>query len=499
VQQGDTLSPLLFILAINPALQWINKPDQGYTLCNSTHILVSTYANDIALMAENAAGIRTMFNKLIAFGQWAGLEINPNKSAYTVAQDAMQADLHIPSTHNSIPVTAPIPFLPPATSYRYMGVMINVDLDWNEQLQHMHSKVEVYQHLIQNKQLTTANKIYVSNADQGWQAWPKLQDLDWVGHFTQDPTLAHSLVGRGILQWSQLVQGGQLRPRTQITDVTGVVVSPHMYEHISRALASLPAVPTPVRSAECALQEISKFSPREGELHDLHYHIPTNTLTIFMDGSCKGGLMAAGVYFGKGSKRNRAFQVPIEPMSMLAKLHTIEEVLICALAGVNICVTMDSKSSIDTIATWPTKALAIKQTRVGANVITCICKHLATLSRQGQDVRFQHIYSHIMCKTTTATAKGHVEVEAFSLKVANLKMQLWGPFDHWVEGNEGANALADLGHNLLLVIEPWSMPACSPKVVIFDNKGNMVDGNICCKALQKTVAKWAIKMLQKLV
>jgi hypothetical protein len=370
VRQGDTLSPLLFILAINPALSWINGPGQGYAFRNGTRVPVSGYCDDIALLGEDAAGIITAFNKLVTFGLWAGLDINPNKSAYTVARDAVRANLRVPSTRNGVPVTTPVPFLPPSSSYRYMGVMINADLDWSEQLQHVRDKVTAYQHLIRNKRLTTDNKIYVSNAvsnafvaysmgivpytkewlltiqhiilttikqsmqvptnaedepffmpaseggrglvhlldlqvaikcsstlreltsmalsstttnaswnhaytvngslidgwvkalaDQGWQAWPKLRDLDWVGHFTQDPALAHSLVGRGILRWSQLVQGGRLRPRTQITDVAGVAVSPRTYERIASAVASLPSVPGPVHRTECSLRELNKFSP----------------------------------------------------------------------------------------------------------------------------------------------------------------------------------------------------------------------------------------------
>jgi hypothetical protein len=50
--------------------------------------------------------------------------------------------------------------------------------------------------------------------------------------------------------------------------------------------------------------------------------------------------------------------------------------------------------------------------------------------------------------------------------VANLKLHLWGPFDRWVDGNEGADALADKGHSLPPVVEPWSLPACSPSVVV---------------------------------
>ena len=40
--------------------------------------------------------------------------------------------------------------------------------------------------------------------------------------------------------------GGQLRARTQITDVACVAISPHTYQYIARAIISLPGVPSPV-------------------------------------------------------------------------------------------------------------------------------------------------------------------------------------------------------------------------------------------------------------
>ncbi len=71
---------------------------------------------------------------------------------------------------------------------------------------------------------------------QGWQVWPKLRDLDWVGHFAADPALAYSLTQRGIHHWSQMTQGGTLQPREQIHDAMGAMVSMRMYNCIVNAI-----------------------------------------------------------------------------------------------------------------------------------------------------------------------------------------------------------------------------------------------------------------------
>lgn len=62
--------------------------------------------------------------------------------------------------------------------------------------------------------------------------------------------------------------------------------------------------------------------------------------------------MAARVVFAEGSQCNCTFQVGAEPISMIAKLHTIAEALLCSPVGVNVCVATDSKSSIEGMCGW---------------------------------------------------------------------------------------------------------------------------------------------------
>ncbi len=112
-------------------------------------------------------------------------------------------------------------------------------------------------------------------------------------------------------------------------------------------------------------------------------------------------------------------------------------------------------------------------------------------------MRFQHIYSHVSQKTAAAKALGLVEVARFVHKLANLKNQLWGEFEAWIDGNEGADRLADQGHELPPIIEPWMVPACSPAVVVFDWSGCIIGGNIRRKALHKLSVWWAEDMWNK--
>ncbi len=328
---------------------------------------------------------------------------------------------------------------------------------------------------------------------QGWQAWPKVRDLDWLGNLTHNLGLAHSLVQRGICRWSQITVGGQVKPRMAIVDLEGRPVSPHKYEHIKLAFTHAPLAGTAISSTEAKLWELSRFSPLAGELQDLHYHYPSNTLTVFTDGSCKGDSVTAGVFFAEGSWRNCAFQVGAEPISMVAELHTIEEVLLCSPAGVNMCMATDSKSSIEAICGWRTRPPGRRASSPGAGVIERIVHHLDTFAALGRSVRFQHVYSHISNKQRSAAREGPNTVAALTHKLDCLHDQLWGPMEAWTGGNEGADKLADRGHSALMITAPWVVPAGSPSAVLFDQNGWVVEGDIHRKVLHK----WTECMHQK--
>ncbi len=121
---------------------------------------------------------------------------------------------------------------------------------------------------------------------------------------------------------------------------------------------------------------------------------------------------------------------------------------------------------------------------------------LTTLSAPGVTVKSLSL-QNVWNSYDISGGQSRPEAEAFASKVAHLKMHLWGPFDNWVSGNEGADALADLGHDLPPVVEAWTLPACCPEVVVFDAKGRVVDGNLRKKTLKNESAKWANDMRLK--
>jgi hypothetical protein len=82
LKQGDALSPLLFNFALEYAIRRFHKNQKGMKL-KGTHQLLA-YGDDINLMAENIDTIKKTTEALLDTSKMVGLEVNPNKSKYTL-------------------------------------------------------------------------------------------------------------------------------------------------------------------------------------------------------------------------------------------------------------------------------------------------------------------------------------------------------------------------------------------------------------------------------
>jgi hypothetical protein len=82
--QGDTLSPYLFIIFLEPLLRWLERGNLGYKLKTSQYTLNSAaYADDLAIITNNIKHIQPQINKIDKFCQWAGMELGISKCAST--------------------------------------------------------------------------------------------------------------------------------------------------------------------------------------------------------------------------------------------------------------------------------------------------------------------------------------------------------------------------------------------------------------------------------
>ena len=82
--QGDTLSPYLFLIFLEPLLRWLQREKYGYTLRTSkTTINTAAHADDLAIITNKLPSLKKQLNKMDKFCEWAGMDLGIPKCAIT--------------------------------------------------------------------------------------------------------------------------------------------------------------------------------------------------------------------------------------------------------------------------------------------------------------------------------------------------------------------------------------------------------------------------------
>ena len=136
--QGDTLSPYLFLIFLEPLLRWLQRGNNGYTFGTSKLTISSAaYADDLATLTNNLQSLQTQLNKLDKFCAWAGMDLGvqkcaitgcPNKSKLSPEKFKTQIQNHNISYRNQ-----PIPVLHQNEPYIYLGIQLIPTLKWKLQ------------------------------------------------------------------------------------------------------------------------------------------------------------------------------------------------------------------------------------------------------------------------------------------------------------------------------------------------------------------------------
>ena len=142
--QGDSLSPLLFILFLEPLLRWLSINDRGYR-CGSAPAKMPHYANslaaadDLALLTCNVDQMQRQLDKVQLFAEWSGMQLAPSKcetsavlwGTYASSRSAaVNWEIIEPMLQRLRVCGAPLKYIAPDQPFRYLGPLFTLTMDW---------------------------------------------------------------------------------------------------------------------------------------------------------------------------------------------------------------------------------------------------------------------------------------------------------------------------------------------------------------------------------
>ncbi|KAJ9532318.1 hypothetical protein QJQ45_010383 [Haematococcus lacustris] len=149
--QGDSLSPFLFLIYIEPLLRWLQVGARGFKFKSAAddsgeRATVSSidYADDIAILCNTLRNLRCQADKLSAFSDWGHLVISHSKTLATAAlhhsvetgmcSNAAEADKRARQQLQTVSLQGkPVTYHRPTSPFTYLGVLITMTLDWKPQ------------------------------------------------------------------------------------------------------------------------------------------------------------------------------------------------------------------------------------------------------------------------------------------------------------------------------------------------------------------------------
>jgi len=125
VRQGCPLSPILYIVAFDPVLRWLERSGLGYRFAAEPSLRVAQlgFADDVVLLAESMEAASRSTAMLCKFGHYAGTGLNPDKCAALVIARGEEHPDEAVLTQDGL-----IPGVKRGGGYHYLGFEVRVDL-----------------------------------------------------------------------------------------------------------------------------------------------------------------------------------------------------------------------------------------------------------------------------------------------------------------------------------------------------------------------------------
>ena len=166
--QGDTLSPYLFIIFLEPLLRWLEKDDLGYHFNTSPSACTTTaYADDLAIITDNIKHLQPQILKLQKFAEWSHMDLNLSKCAITGCPNNSKLK---PTTFKAFIQSQNItyksknfPTLTQNEPYTYLGIHLMPSLKWNLQKEITIQKTQEQSKLLTFSPASLKQKITILN------------------------------------------------------------------------------------------------------------------------------------------------------------------------------------------------------------------------------------------------------------------------------------------------------------------------------------------------